>query len=92
MISKDDVKKLANLARIKLADGEEEKLVEDMGNILGYVEQIQKVSGSLPQEKLDVRNVLREDANPHETGIHTEALLAEAPQREGEYVKVKKIL
>ncbi len=96
-ITKEDVKKLAALARIKLSPEEEESLVKDMGNILGYVEQIKEVTGTLDTSdknatKEKIKNVMREDANPHESGIHTEALLSEAPQREGPYVKVKKIL
>jgi aspartyl-tRNA(Asn)/glutamyl-tRNA(Gln) amidotransferase subunit C len=92
MISAEDIKKLANLARIKLVPGDEVKLAKDMDNILGYVNQIQQVSGTRSTEKEKVRNVLRDDSNPHESGINTEALLAEAPKREGQYVKVKKIL
>ena len=35
---------------------------------------------------------MREDDNPHAGGIYTEAVLNEAPEREGDYIKVKKIL
>jgi aspartyl-tRNA(Asn)/glutamyl-tRNA(Gln) amidotransferase subunit C len=93
MISRDDVRKLAVLARIKLSEGEEDKLAKDMRSILGYVEQIQKVSGDADTRGREVlKNVMREDAHPHESGLHTEALLTEAPRREDNYVKVKKIL
>ncbi|MCC2630579.1 MAG: glutamyl-tRNA(Gln) and/or aspartyl-tRNA(Asn) amidotransferase subunit [Candidatus Paceibacter sp.] len=93
MISKDDVKKLANLARIKLTSEEEEKFAKDMENILGYVTQIQNVSGTVDARGTEkVKNALREDNAPHESGIHTEAILAEAPKRKGDYVQVKKIL
>jgi aspartyl-tRNA(Asn)/glutamyl-tRNA(Gln) amidotransferase subunit C len=93
MISREDVQKLANLARIKLTPEEEEKFANDMENILGYVTQIQNVTGTVEargNEKLV--NALREDTTPHESGIHTEAILTEAPKRKGEYVQVKKIL
>jgi aspartyl-tRNA(Asn)/glutamyl-tRNA(Gln) amidotransferase subunit C len=93
MISRDEIKKLANLARIKITPEEEETLSKDMGNILEYVNQIQNVSARDQQtEKQPVRNVMRDDSTPHESGIHTEAILAEAPERDGDYVKVKKIL
>lgn len=95
MISRDDVKKLATLARIKLLPEEEEKLAGDMQNILGYVEQIQAVSASSDtssDEKERTRNVLRDDTQPHESGIHTDVILKEAPAREGDYLRVKKIL
>ncbi len=92
MISRDDVRKLAALARIELDSEEEENLARDMQNILEYVEQIQHVSQSVGSEKEENRNVLRADSKPHESGVFTEALLNEAPEREGDYVKVKKIL
>jgi len=93
MISQDDVKKLAALARIKLTEKEEEKFAKEIDGIVGYVAHIQKfTAGENTQGQEKVKNVLREDKNPHESGIHTETILAEAPQREGNYVKVKKIL
>ncbi len=93
MISRDDIKKLANLARMKLSSEEEEKFTTEIDSILGYVAQIQKATGikrSAGSER--IKNVLRDDTTPHESGINTEVLLAEAPQREGQYVKVKKIM
>jgi aspartyl-tRNA(Asn)/glutamyl-tRNA(Gln) amidotransferase subunit C len=93
MISRDDIKKLANLSRIKLSSAEEEKFTKEIDSILGYVAEIKKAAGSgeiLGSER--VKNVLRPDENPHETGVNTEALLAEAPERKDDYVKVKKIL
>jgi aspartyl-tRNA(Asn)/glutamyl-tRNA(Gln) amidotransferase subunit C len=93
MISRDDIKKLAKLSRIDLADEEEERFTKEVDSILGYVAQIQEFkSEGLTRGNERVKNVLREDSNPHESGINTEAILAEAPQREGQYLKVKKIL
>ena len=96
MISNDDVKKLAALARIKLTSDEETSLAKDMENILGYVKQIQEVSaGKEHVTKAShpaAKNVLREDGEPHPTGAHTEELLAAAPAHQGQFVKVKKIL
>ncbi len=42
--------------------------------------------------KEPVRNAMREDKNPHETGINTDVIVAEFPRKEGNYLKVKKIL
>jgi aspartyl-tRNA(Asn)/glutamyl-tRNA(Gln) amidotransferase subunit C len=93
MISKDDVRKLAALARIKTTDVEEEKLAGDMENILGYVQQIQQISGGDGSAQLQsAKNVLRPDAEPHPSGAFTEDLLSAAPARQGQFVKVKKIL
>lgn len=94
MISLKEIEKLADLSRVALAPEEKESLRKEMDSILGYVEQVQKVSAGLGSEKKagSFRNVMREDGNPHESGIYTEALLSVAPQREGNYIKVKKIL
>lgn len=96
MISRDDVQKLAILARIKLLPEEADALAKDMASILGYIDEIKSATktddSDSHSEKEKTRNVLRNDTHPHETGIHTEAILAEAPEREENYVKVKKIL
>lgn len=93
MISRDDVKKLANLARIKLTEKEEEKFAKEIDGIVGYIDQIQSFTGiSGGQVAGRVTNVLREDSMAHESGINTEAILENAPERDGDYIKVKKIL
>ncbi len=94
MIEVKDIEKLASLSRIKITPEEVEKFRTEIDSILLYVAQVQKVplqKDVLPQAGV-VRNVLRDDVNPHESGIHTEALLNEAPDREGNYLRVKKIL
>ncbi len=92
-ISRDGVKKLAALARIKIEPEEEEKLAKDMEHILAYVNAIQEVSGTVESRGSEkVVNALREDTQPHEPGIHTEAILREVPKRKGDYIQVKKIL
>ena len=93
MISTQDIEKLAELARIELRPEEKETLAREIGGILGYIDQI-KTAGSkeVAREKESVRNVFRDDENPHETGINTDALVSEFPRKEGNYLKVKKIL
>ncbi|MDQ3076938.1 MAG: aspartyl/glutamyl-tRNA amidotransferase subunit C [bacterium] len=92
MISVEDIRKLAMLARMKLSSEEEVKLVQDMDNILGYVQQIQEASDSLDASEPTLKNVFRNDTQSHESGLYTEKILNEAPLRDGAYVKVKKIL
>ena len=87
-----DVKALATLARLEVSDEELSRLEKEMPGILTFVEQIQKVAGEVPQKSPDLRNVMREDKNPHESGVHTETLLAAAPAREGDRIAVKQVL
>jgi len=95
MISADDVTKLAALSRLALSEGEVEKLQGDITSILAYVDAIQKVplpETVVPSPHLELENVMREDGEPHAAGAYTEKLLVQAPRREGDYLKVKKII
>lgn len=89
-----DIKKLAELARLEISDEEQEKLLKEMDSILGYVSQVKEVTADMGAVSVAdiVRNVMREDGEPHETGLYTDELLAEAPSSERGYVKVKNIL
>ena len=93
MFSKDDIHKLASLARIELSQTEEESLAGDIDTILAYVGQVGALEVSKEEPQVGrVYNVLREDDTPHETGEYTEALMAEAPEVKEGYVRVKRIL
>ena len=92
MIEVKDIEKLAALARIHLSPEEVHNMPKEISSILEYIDQIQVASGSVDRKLPDNRNIMREDCTPHEPGIHTEALIAEAPRKEKNYVKVKKIL
>ena len=96
MISKEDIEGLAQLARLKLKDGEADALGKDISNILGYVGQVSAFSADAGKgEKPLLRNVLREDApraEAHPLSGKEEALRAQFPKREGEYNVVRKII
>lgn len=64
MITPDDVKKLATLARLNLTDDEVERFTHDLDAIVGYIEQLQEVAvaGVEPTSQVTgLENVLRED-------------------------------
>ncbi len=97
MISRDEIIKLANLSRLKLSEEEIARMQGEMTNILAYVDKLKSAPGISGGPVMSTnKNVLREDANPHEGGIFTERLVGLAPKKEktseGWYVKVKKIL
>ena len=88
-----DVEHLSGLARISISDNEKEVLRHDLEEILAYVSKIKDAVAELgAPEAGELRNVLREDTNPHEAGLHTEDLLNAASAREGDRLLVKKIL
>lgn len=91
-MKKEDLDKLAKLSRLALTDEEKEKLASEFDSILGYVSEIEKVSvGERVLEAGPLRNVMREDGEPHESGLYTEAILNNAPDTEDGYLKVKQV-
>lgn len=94
-VTKAEIEKLANLSRLALSEEEKQRMCSEFAAILGYIAAIQKISSeSAKRERSIVAavNVMREDKDPHKSGIYTEALVGGAPHREGNYIKVKKIL
>jgi len=93
MIDREQVHKVALLARLELTPEEEEQFTTQLGNILDYVEQLSEldVSDVPPTTRaIDVSNVTREDElKPYP---ERDAILNSAPEQEGEFFKVPKIL
>lgn len=87
-----DVKALANLARLDVSDEELAKLEKEIPAILEFVKTIQAASAEAPAATPSLINVMREDANPHESGMYTEDLLSAAPARKENHIVVKQVL
>ena len=92
MITKEDIKNLAQLARIDIPDSEALSLTKEVDSILGYVGQIQAVDSDARRIIPKLRNVLRDDVVTNNSEEYTEKLLKNAPGRKENYLKVKKIL
>ncbi|HYW19898.1 MAG TPA: Asp-tRNA(Asn)/Glu-tRNA(Gln) amidotransferase subunit GatC [Nodularia sp. (in: cyanobacteria)] len=93
MIDREQVHKVALLARLELTPEEEQQFTTQLGNILDYIEQLNEVDVSdvLPTTRaIDVSNVTRkDDLQPYP---EREAILNGAPEQEGEFFKVPKIM
>ncbi|MFC1802073.1 Asp-tRNA(Asn)/Glu-tRNA(Gln) amidotransferase subunit GatC [Patescibacteria group bacterium] len=88
-----DIKKLTELARIDVSEEEQKELLGEMDSILGFIGQIQKADVDIAEREVgDVRNIMRDDVDPHESGKYTEGILREAPKTQKGYFEVKKIL
>lgn len=92
MITKEEVKNLASLARIEISEEDALKLTKEVDSILDYVGQIKDATGGMEKLVPNLRNVMREDVVTNVPKEYTEKLLNNAPSREGDYLKVKKIL
>ena len=93
MISPKDVKKTAELARIKLDAKEEKELAGELELILGYIEKLKEVEVSGIAEASNVfhHNDFRKDEPPKES-FDPAPLLEAVPETERGFVKVRKIL
>ncbi|MEE2710353.1 MAG: Asp-tRNA(Asn)/Glu-tRNA(Gln) amidotransferase subunit GatC [Gemmatimonadota bacterium] len=92
-VSLMDVDYVATLARLRFSDEEREQLVDQLNEILNYVEQLDKIdTADVPTTShvLDLRNVLREDV-VDESLPHDEAL-ANAPEKDRGHFMVPKVL
>lgn len=91
MISIEEIKNLAQLARLKLTSQEEEALQKDISNILDYVGQVSAIHGAAERQTPVLRNVMRDDT-PTATLGDREALGSAFPRREGGFNVVRKII
>ena len=92
MISKEDTIHVAKLARLELSEQEVDKFSNQLGNILGYVEQMNEIDTTNVKpmaHPFDVVNVMREDEVYYENT--KEELMQNAPDEEDGFFKVPKI-
>lgn len=92
-ISRDEVQHVAQLARLDFTEDEEEQMAEEMSQILDYVDKLDELdtSGVPPMSHvLDVTNVFRKDEI--ESRIDQEQALEPAPERDGGYFQVPKVV
>ncbi len=87
-----DVRALAKLARLDMGDVEVAQLEKEIPAILDFVEAIQGAGVPLGTVSSDVRNVLRDDADAHESGVYSERLLSAAPNKSGDRIAVKQVI
>ncbi|OGZ64690.1 MAG: hypothetical protein A3A98_01705 [Candidatus Staskawiczbacteria bacterium RIFCSPLOWO2_01_FULL_40_39] len=94
MISKDQVKHIAKLARLELTEKETEKMQHDLSAILDYFNVLKKVKSQkikTTEKTVELEKVTREDKvgekHPGEAGD----LLRLAPSTKDGYIKVKNI-
>lgn len=92
-VSEEDVKKIAKLARLRLTEAEVALYGGQLTKILDSMAELAKAdtAGVAPTTSvLGAVNVMRDD-EPRPFG-GAEALLANAPERDGPYFKVKKVI
>ena len=92
-IDREQVKKVAHLARLEITPEEEQQFTTQLSSILEYFDQLSELdTDEVPPttRAIETSNITRPDElKPFPD---KEELLKEAPQQEGEYFKVPQIL
>ena len=92
-VSKDDVKKIAELARLEFSDSEIENYTSEMNNILGYVEKLNELDTENVEplsHPIENNNVFREDVVKQST--ERDRAFINAPDKTSEHFKVPKVI
>jgi aspartyl-tRNA(Asn)/glutamyl-tRNA(Gln) amidotransferase subunit C len=93
MLDREQVHKVALLARLELAPEEEEQYAKQMSSILDYFEQLSELDteGIEPTTRaIDMSNITRHDQlSPYQ---NLEGIYDAAPDRETDFFKVPKIM
>ncbi|HWE64170.1 MAG TPA: Asp-tRNA(Asn)/Glu-tRNA(Gln) amidotransferase subunit GatC [Chloroflexota bacterium] len=93
LISRTDVEKVAALAHLELSDAELDRMTAELGAILDHIAVLSTVRTdhiAPTAQVLDLRNVMRDDVVT--PSLPMEAVLANAPDREDAYFRVRAVL
>ncbi len=92
-ISRQEVQHIAKLARVGLSEADVARFQEQLSSILDYFQVLRQVdTEGLPptSHTLPLQNIMRDDAAG--LAFDKEAVLANAPLREGDYFRVRAVL
>jgi aspartyl-tRNA(Asn)/glutamyl-tRNA(Gln) amidotransferase subunit C len=92
-ISKEDVKKVAELARLEFNEAQTEKFTDQMGNILEYIEKLNELNTdnvAPTSHVLDISTPLREDKVQKLLTI--DEVLQNAPESEDDFFVVPQVI
>lgn len=93
MIDRQQVQKIAHLARLEITPEEEERFTTQLSSILEYFEQLSELdTKDVPPttRAIEISNITRADRTIPYDG--REDLLQEAPEPEGDFFRVPQIL
>ena len=92
-LSKDDVEKVALLARLRLSPAELESMTSQLGQVLDYIKQLEELDTTNVEpmaHAVELENVLADDI-PQES-LPRDKALAAAPKSDGETFLVPPVL
>ncbi len=91
-LTKEEVQHIAKLARVGMTDAELELMRGQLSNILEHFDVLQKANteGVDATGHAGVNTVMRKDES--RPSLTREEALANAPQRDGDFVKIKAVM
>jgi aspartyl-tRNA(Asn)/glutamyl-tRNA(Gln) amidotransferase subunit C len=92
-LTREEVQRIALLARLRLTSEEEIRLTEQLDSILGYMEKLNEIDTADVEpfsHAVNIEHTLREDRVTNQP--NADALLANAPDRDATFFKVPKII
>ena len=92
-LSREEVLHIARLARLGLDEAEVDKFREQLSNLLEHFQVLQQVdtTGVAPTaQSIALQNVIRDDAS--QASLSPDQILANAPQKESDFFRVRPVL
>lgn len=92
-IAKEEVLKIAALAKLKLSESELEKQMADLSNIVDFANQLEEINVENIKPTahiLDIQNVWKEDIE--KPSCQREEILKNAPSAQGGCISVPKVI
>lgn len=92
-VTKKDVEHVAELARLHFTEEEKENLIQDLNNILGYIDQLNELDTEghdIIVNPYYIENKLREDEI--RPSLELKEVLGNAPAKLEEYFLVPKVI
>lgn len=95
MISKEEVRHIAKLARLGITEEEAEEFQGELSSILGYIEKLKEVNVENVEptsSAQELANVKRGDAANAPDPDVSGKLVSESPSKKDSYIKVRAVL
>ena len=94
-LTKEEIKHIADLARLELTEAELKKYGSQLSDVLNYIDQLKEVDTTDIEPTAQItglENALREDEKEGWSERETEEALRQAPELESGQIKVKRVL
>jgi aspartyl-tRNA(Asn)/glutamyl-tRNA(Gln) amidotransferase subunit C len=88
-VSREEIIYIAKISKITIHEDEIDTLIDQVGEVLNYAQRVKDIAADVQEPPVKNVNVFREDVIVQ---TDPEPILAQAPEREGNYFVVPRIL